>query len=495
MPFEGRLYYTDHTGDGIPSLCDWDVRLEIPNPDPSDRRAACAGSVGVIGGELIIQAYEVIPFQGQSGRMYAYDGSQLTPIAYANIATVGNYGNYFVYRDELYFSAEGFDIPDGLQRELWKTDGHTIELVADLDPIGGSFPYEFAIFQDELYFNTNRGGRMSLFWTDGEGAHLVGHFPGEHGWPADLTPFQDHLYMEVWRDSGLYRMNSEHQLEVLYPDLGHVANLRTFQDGLYFASQYGDNGNAFMFDGAELSRPDEAPGSRGYDFGNWRYFEFEHMDSNLRGIARFDGTVTEDLYVEQAPCNPGRSCFRVIEFAEVNNELYISFQSSEAYAEGIWKLTFDPCNFNGDSFCDASDIDLLTEAARSGSFDEAIDLDADGTLTDHDRAIWVEDYLSTFFGDSNLDGQFNSLDIVYVFQVGEYEDLLPGNSTWATGDWDGDGDFASHDMVRVFEDGGYETGYRAETPAVPEPNSALLLLPGIAGLIWCRRQRASVRCA
>ncbi len=59
-------------------------------------------------------------------------------------------------------------------------------------------------------------------------------------------------------------------------------------------------------------------------------------------------------------------------------------------------------------------------------------------------------------GDSNNDGLFNSDDMVVVFQAGEYEDEIPGNSTWEEGDWNGDGDFNSDDMVYAFQAGIYE---------------------------------------
>ena len=57
-------------------------------------------------------------------------------------------------------------------------------------------------------------------------------------------------------------------------------------------------------------------------------------------------------------------------------------------------------------------------------------------------------------GDANGDGLFNSADMVQVFQTGEYEDDIAGNSTFAEGDWNGDGDFTSSDMVMAFQAGG-----------------------------------------
>ena len=64
--------------------------------------------------------------------------------------------------------------------------------------------------------------------------------------------------------------------------------------------------------------------------------------------------------------------------------------------------------------------------------------------------------LNTYYGDSNLDGAFNSGDITLVFQAGEYEDGDNNNSGWAEGDWNGDGDFDSSDFSFAFGEGGYD---------------------------------------
>ena len=59
-------------------------------------------------------------------------------------------------------------------------------------------------------------------------------------------------------------------------------------------------------------------------------------------------------------------------------------------------------------------------------------------------------------GDVNGDGIFNSADLVAVFQIGEYEDDIAGNSTFEEGDWNGDGDFNSRDLVTVFILGNFQ---------------------------------------
>jgi hypothetical protein len=53
-------------------------------------------------------------------------------------------------------------------------------------------------------------------------------------------------------------------------------------------------------------------------------------------------------------------------------------------------------------------------------------------------------------GDANLDGRFDSRDMISVLQTGEYEDGLSNNSAWSEGDWNGDGQFTTRDFVYAF---------------------------------------------
>jgi hypothetical protein len=82
---------------------------------------------------------------------------------------------------------------------------------------------------------------------------------------------------------------------------------------------------------------------------------------------------------------------------------------------------------------------------------------------------------ATLVGDVNLDNEFNSTDLVHVFQAGHYEDAVADNSTWVEGDWDGDGDFASGDLVVAFQTGAYEVG-PVNASAIPEPAGFSLLI-------------------
>lgn len=58
-------------------------------------------------------------------------------------------------------------------------------------------------------------------------------------------------------------------------------------------------------------------------------------------------------------------------------------------------------------------------------------------------------------GDANYDGYFASDDLLGLFQVGQYEDNIPGNSIWASGDFNGDQEFDSSDLIEALAIGWY----------------------------------------
>ncbi len=146
-------------------------------------------------------------------------------------------------------------------------------------------------------------------------------------------------------------------------------------------------------------------------------------------------------------------------------------------------------DFNGSDTLDAGDIDLLSEQVALGENNRVYDLNEDAMVDEKDRIHLVHDLLNTYFGDSDLDGEFNSTDLVEVFRAGKYE--LDVNAGWAEGDWTGDRRFDSGDLVAAFADGGYEAGVRASVDAVPEPTCAVLLVFGAVGLVNLRSRRIS----
>ena len=137
------------------------------------------------------------------------------------------------------------------------------------------------------------------------------------------------------------------------------------------------------------------------------------------------------------------------------------------------------------------------------------------------EALGLQGYdAHTWYGDANLDGEFNSTDFVEVFIAGKYEteqmagwadgdwqgdmrfnsgdlvDVFQAGkyeteelARWSEGDWSGDERFGSGDLIVAFQDGGYELGMRPAVAAVPEPSGLILLTLGLIGMRCVRRTR------
>ena len=149
-----------------------------------------------------------------------------------------------------------------------------------------------------------------------------------------------------------------------------------------------------------------------------------------------------------------------------------------------------PGDFDADGDLTANDIDIISNALRAGTADPMFDLDGSGEADNLDRGFLIQVLMNTWFGDSNIDGLFDTSDFVATFTRGKYESGT-GDATWADGDWNGDGNFDSSDFVTAFSNGGYEAGPRqAIAVAVPEPGA--MALAGLGGLLLVASRRKIV---
>ena len=132
----------------------------------------------------------------------------------------------------------------------------------------------------------------------------------------------------------------------------------------------------------------------------------------------------------------------------------IDFQGNLIGTDTV-KVTSSAADFDANGQVDGQDIDLLCGQIRLAEFDPRFDLNADSLIDHADFERLIQDVLETGPGDANLDGQFDSSDLVHVFQEGIYEDDVEFNAGWSQGDWNCDGDFTSRDLVEAFQHGGY----------------------------------------
>jgi hypothetical protein len=170
-------------------------------------------------------------------------------------------------------------------------------------------------------------------------------------------------------------------------------------------------------------------------------------------------------------------------------ELVLMSDQAPVYWSGPVEIAAVDQNFAIDVTDPQYDIDSMSRVWREGRDWSYFDLNNDGQLTQDDRTYLIHEVYETYLGDSNLDGRFDSNDLVQVFQASEYDDDVPGNSVWSTGDWTGNGEFDSGDLVAAFQEGGYDRGPRLVR--VPEPSTAIGWLVGwlIAASCW----RSSLR--
>ena len=220
-------------------------------------------------------------------------------------------------------------------------------------------------------------------------------------------------------------------------------------------------------------------------------YEFDHsafMDAIVSDPTMFG--ITEPIAPACRDCwgGPGKEIVANPDEHFFWDRHHISAKGNQLLADEVYRQFFSRLgDFDLDGLVDAKDVDLLRSSIINQNHDLRFDLTNDQRVNREDLNAWVHDVKSTWFGDANLDGEFNSGDLVAVFQAGEYEDGIVGNSAWEAGDWNGDAEFDTGDLVFAFQDGGFEVGRRTAVASVPEPSSIALLCVGILGAFRQRR--------
>ncbi len=121
------------------------------------------------------------------------------------------------------------------------------------------------------------------------------------------------------------------------------------------------------------------------------------------------------------------------------------------FGERLPNLTEGDVDDNG--VTNADDVRQFCHAVRANN--PRYETTNDRRIDANDLWQFVADVFGGAPGDANLDGRFNSSDLLQVFVAGQYEDSHLNNADWATGDWDCDGEFTSSDLVAALRHGTY----------------------------------------
>ena len=139
---------------------------------------------------------------------------------------------------------------------------------------------------------------------------------------------------------------------------------------------------------------------------------------------------------------------------------------------------------DGDGFVEVGDADAIARMVGDGVNNPVYDIDGDASVGIADRDYLVREILDLSYGDANLDGEFDSADLVLVSQAAQYRNDVVGDSVWSTGDWDGDLEFDTGDLMLAFRAGTYE---RPKLHAVPESAGTSSVIALLTGLLMISR--------
>ena len=117
-------------------------------------------------------------------------------------------------------------------------------------------------------------------------------------------------------------------------------------------------------------------------------------------------------------------------------------------------------DFNNDGLVDDTDIDLLFGAINTGSVDLLFDVNGDSSIDSTDTSFLVQTILGTSWGDSDLDGDVDTIDLTLA--IINFTGAGVGAKTWSEGDNDGDGDVDTSDLtLAIINFSGAKHGFSA----------------------------------
>ena len=441
------------------------------------------------------------------GQLWQSDGDHLSRL---DAAPPIRSGSLTVVDDQLYFFSGG---GDDRPTELWRTDGSdegTVRLAGSEDGFVG--PHRLTQSGGKVYFwAEDTDQRMKLWMFDDSQSKAVvikdPQWPRRISYSTSMADLDGELFFayrasldgdtELWKADG--SSDAAERIAVL-PASG--ASLMAAESQLFMVVDGVDNSQLWRSDGTSDGTYVLSNAYSDTDFGQatvvgGRLFFLASSQDAGEELWVSDGTVAGTGLVRDIV--PGTQGCSLANMVSVDDNLYFS-ATDESGNRGLWKSdgtaegtlviketdAYPISGGDGVVYFHGSEPSTGSELWKSDGTQEGTVLVTDlnagpddsrkyrttGTAAEingrlyfagddgfHGYEFWqipIDSETPSVPGDANRDGLFNSSDLVQVFQRGEYEDQIEGNSTWEDGDWNGDGDFTTADLVLAFQSGGYQ---------------------------------------
>lgn len=378
------------------------------------------------------------------------------------------------YDDWLYFSA----LPEtNGRRELYRTNGVETELIP-IDAGIPSSPSSFAVFDDELYFAGTGNAGIEIYKTDGTSVELAADVNAAgDSFPAWLTPYGDRLVFWAMVDDGLepyeLRDSQVRQLADLNPGPADSSPNRftEFEGNLYFGAHDGSSPEVHRYDGTNITQvqdlnPVEQSENEGFPW------DFDVIDGKLyvaafgeNGLDLYSLNKSEDgseSLVLEADTNPVTHS-RPVQLTEFSDDvLFISFDEEGFLANepALYQLNDGEARLVnhhglGEDLVEPADLTFFSGEIFFRGIGEAGN----------------ELYRATLAGDANRDGKVNFVDFLAFASS-----FRTANPTWETGDFNLDGEVEFGDFLWLSANFGESA---LSEVAVPEPAAFGCLFLGI----------------
>ena len=297
---------------------------------------------------------------GEAGReLYRTDGTSVSLVADLSAAPKPTFepNNFTPFGASLYFTASGSS-----GNELYRTNGSGATLVADIAAAGGSsYPDMLTPVGSKLYFRAQGPNGTQIYRTSAIGATQVTNFPSSVNAPNGLFAFQDKLFFRATGEFGSELYKTDGNSVELVADINPNGNsspgpITIFGDEMYFRANDGVVGNRlFRTDGQavfpigdDIVVDSFADADDVYEFQGALFFGGRQRVGNqfLPGIFKTDGqTVTKLADVGPMTYGP--------QFTEFAGQLFFNAvgpNGRELYrsdGEGVYLVA--DINPNGDS--------------------------------------------------------------------------------------------------------------------------------------------------